>query len=75
MRTSKRRRNTHQRSAAQRRSEATIFLSVAAQALQAAGATSLRAIAAGLNEQGIPTAKGNGQWSAVQVARVLERVQ
>jgi DNA invertase Pin-like site-specific DNA recombinase len=43
-------------------------------ALQAAGATSLRAIAAGLNEQGIPTAKGNGQWSAVQVARVLERM-
>jgi DNA invertase Pin-like site-specific DNA recombinase len=43
-------------------------------ALQAAGATSLRAIAAGLNEQGIPTAKGNGQWSAVQVARVLERI-
>jgi DNA invertase Pin-like site-specific DNA recombinase len=43
-------------------------------ALQAAGATSLRAIAAGLNAQGIPTAKGNGPWSAVQVARVLERI-
>jgi DNA invertase Pin-like site-specific DNA recombinase len=43
-------------------------------ALQAAGATSLRAIAAGLNEQGIPTAKGNGQWSAVQVQRVLARI-
>jgi DNA invertase Pin-like site-specific DNA recombinase len=43
-------------------------------ALQAAGATSLRAIAAGLNAQGIPTAKGNGTWSAVQVARVLERM-
>jgi DNA invertase Pin-like site-specific DNA recombinase len=43
-------------------------------ALQAAGATSLRAIAAGLNAQGIPTAKGNGQWSAVQVQRVLERL-
>ncbi len=43
-------------------------------ALQAAGATSLRAIAAGLNAQGIPTAKGNGTWSAVQVARVLERI-
>ena len=42
--------------------------------LQAAGATSLRAIAAGLNAQGIPTARGGGQWSAVQVARVLERV-
>lgn len=43
-------------------------------ALQAAGATSLRAIAAGLNAQGIPTARGQGTWSAVQVARVLIRV-
>jgi DNA invertase Pin-like site-specific DNA recombinase len=42
-------------------------------ALQAAGATSLRSIAAGLNEQGIPTARG-GRWSAVQVQRVLERI-
>jgi Recombinase len=42
--------------------------------LQAAGATSLRAIAAGLNEQGIPTARGNGRWTATQVARVLERI-
>jgi DNA invertase Pin-like site-specific DNA recombinase len=43
-------------------------------ALQAAGATSLRAIATKLNEAGIPTARGQGTWSAVQVARVLERV-
>jgi DNA invertase Pin-like site-specific DNA recombinase len=42
--------------------------------LQAAGATSLRAIAAALNERGIPTARGNGAWSAVQVARVLDRL-
>jgi DNA invertase Pin-like site-specific DNA recombinase len=42
--------------------------------LQAAGATSLRAIAAGLNDRGIPTARGQGKWSAVQVARVLERL-
>jgi Recombinase len=41
--------------------------------LQAAGAESLRAIAAGLNARGIPTARGAGQWSAVQVARVIER--
>jgi hypothetical protein len=41
--------------------------------LQASGAESLRAIAAGLNARGIPTARGNGQWSAVQVARVIER--
>ena len=39
--------------------------------LQGAGATSLRAIAAGLNARGIPTARGIGTWSAVQVARVL----
>ena len=43
-------------------------------ALQAAGATSLRAIATGLNAQGIPTAKGNGEWTATQVMRVLERL-
>ena len=43
-------------------------------ALQAAGATSLRAIAAGLNQQGIPTSRGAGEWTAVQVARVLERI-
>lgn len=43
-------------------------------ALQEAGATSLRAIAAGLNTKGIPTARGAGQWSAVQVARILERI-
>ena len=40
--------------------------------LQAAGKTTLRAIAEGLNEQGIPTARG-GEWSSVQVMRMLER--
>ena len=39
--------------------------------LQAAGRQSLRAIAAGLEERGIPAARG-GKWSAVQVARLLE---
>jgi DNA invertase Pin-like site-specific DNA recombinase len=43
-------------------------------ALQAAGATSLRAIAAGLNERHIPTARGQGEWTATQVMRVLERI-
>jgi Recombinase len=42
---------------------------------QEAGKTSLRAIAAGLNDQGIPTARGSGQWTATQVARVLERIE
>ena len=41
--------------------------------LRAAGATSLRAIAAGLNERGIPTASGKANWSAMQVARVVAR--
>jgi DNA invertase Pin-like site-specific DNA recombinase len=36
------------------------------------GAMSLRAIAAGLNDAGIPTARG-GMWSAVQVSNVLKR--
>ena len=41
--------------------------------LQVAGFESLRAIAAGLEERGIPTARG-GKWSSVQVARLLEAV-
>ena len=41
------------------------------QELQAAGCESLRAIAASLEERGIPAARG-GKWSAVQVARLLE---
>ncbi|TXN25135.1 recombinase family protein [Methylobacterium sp. WL9] len=40
--------------------------------VQADGAVSLRQIAAGLNARGIPTARG-GQWSAVQVKRVMEQ--
>jgi len=43
--------------------------------LRAAGAASLRAIAAGLNEQGIPTARGGSAWTAIQVQRVLERLE
>jgi Recombinase len=38
----------------------------------AAGFESLRAIAAGLNERGIPAARG-GQWSVPQVMWLLER--
>jgi hypothetical protein len=41
------------------------------QELRAAGRESLRSIAAGLEERGIPAARG-GKWSAVQVARLLE---
>jgi DNA invertase Pin-like site-specific DNA recombinase len=40
-------------------------------AIKAEGAVSLREIAAGLNQRGIATARG-GEWSAVQVSRVVE---
>jgi DNA invertase Pin-like site-specific DNA recombinase len=42
--------------------------------LQAAGITSLTGIAAGLNERAIPTARGNGLWTATQVSRVIEKL-
>ena len=42
--------------------------------LQERGAKSLRAIADGLNKGGIPTARGNGKWTAVQVKRALDRI-
>jgi DNA invertase Pin-like site-specific DNA recombinase len=38
------------------------------------GATSLRAIADSLNDAGVPAARG-GAWSAVQVSRVLARLE
>ncbi|MET4273235.1 MULTISPECIES: recombinase family protein [unclassified Bradyrhizobium] len=41
--------------------------------LQEGGATSLRAIAAGLNGEGISTARG-GTWNAAQIARLLEQM-
>jgi DNA invertase Pin-like site-specific DNA recombinase len=41
--------------------------------VKAAGATSLREIAAALNSRGIPTARG-GTWSAVQVQRAVARL-
>jgi hypothetical protein len=37
-------------------------------------AATLRAIADGLNAKGIPTARGSGEWTATQVARLLERL-
>ena len=42
--------------------------------LQASGCESLRAIAEGLDARGIPAARG-GNWSAVQVSRLLERLE
>ncbi|MHC2021467.1 recombinase family protein [Methylobacterium sp. CM6247] len=40
--------------------------------MRAAGATSLRAVAAELNARRVETARG-GEWTAVQVDRILKR--
>jgi DNA invertase Pin-like site-specific DNA recombinase len=42
--------------------------------LRTAGATTLKAIADGLNARGIPTARGEGAWSPTQVMRVLGKL-
>jgi hypothetical protein len=41
--------------------------------IRAAGAATLRDIAAGLNQRGIPTARGTASWSRTQVNRVMSR--
>jgi hypothetical protein len=41
--------------------------------LQAAGVTSLNALAEALNAQGVPTPAGRGRWHPPQVARILRR--
>ena len=43
------------------------------QELRAAGIVTLQAIADGLNERGIPAARG-GQWGITQVVRLLETI-
>jgi hypothetical protein len=42
--------------------------------LKAAGITSLRGIAAALEERHVPTPGGSGHWRATQVRRVLARL-
>jgi hypothetical protein len=42
--------------------------------LQAAGVTSLRGIAAALNERGVPTVAESGRWYHAQVGRLLARL-
>jgi hypothetical protein len=42
--------------------------------LQEGGVTTLRAIAAALDERGIPTPRGQGLWHATQVRVVLARL-
>jgi hypothetical protein len=44
------------------------------EALQASGVTSLRGMAAALNEAGIPTPRGKRRWNPVQVQRLLARM-
>jgi hypothetical protein len=43
--------------------------------IRAGGAETLAAIAAGLNNAGIPTPRGQGKWSPAQVARTLEALK
>ena len=43
--------------------------------LRTEGAKSMRELARGLNGRRIPTASGRGEWTAVQVARVLARIE
>jgi hypothetical protein len=42
--------------------------------LQAVGVTSLKGIAAALDERGIPTPTGRGNWHPMQVSRLLKRL-
>jgi hypothetical protein len=43
--------------------------------LQESGVTTLRGIAAALNERGIPTSRGKGRWQASQVRRLMARLR
>ncbi|PSO29841.1 recombinase family protein [Bradyrhizobium sp. MOS002] len=57
-----------------RAAERAVDLAPTIKALQEGGAASLQALADGLNAASIPTARGQGQWSPVQVMRVLSRI-
>jgi len=57
-----------------RASERAADLAPIVKELQASGATSLRALAAALNERGISTPRGTGQWQANTVAQLLARM-
>jgi hypothetical protein len=50
-------------------------LSRAIKELKENGVTTLRGIAAALNERGVPTSRGKGQWQASQVKRVMARLK
>jgi hypothetical protein len=57
-----------------RADESAAKLAPLVKALQATGVTSLEGIAAALNERGVPTPRGRGQWYAMQVSRLLKRL-
>ena len=61
--------NAHRQSADNRAAD----ILPAIKELQECGCSSLHAIAAGLNEMGIPTARGKDNWRPAQVARILKR--
>ncbi|MGY3449780.1 recombinase family protein [Bradyrhizobium sp. USDA 4353] len=42
--------------------------------LQRAGTISLSGLARALNDRGVPTARGDGPWTATQVARIIGRL-
>lgn len=44
------------------------------EALRASGVTTLSGLAKALTKRGIPTARGGREWSAVQVSRVLQKL-
>jgi hypothetical protein len=61
---------TRQRRAAQHAADIAPFI----KSLRDAGATTLRAIADGLNAKGIETPRRHGEWTPTQVARIIERL-
>ena len=60
---------------ANRAAERASDLSPILRELRSAGVTSLSALAQVLTERRIPTARGKKEWTAVQVARVLARIE
>jgi hypothetical protein len=60
--------------AVQARADARADLAPIVAELQAAGATSRRAIAAGLNARGVRTPRKTGEWKAGTVAQLMGRL-
>jgi Recombinase len=71
--TQKARAAAHRQLSAQANGRAARLFPIVAE-LNAAGITSMRGIAAALDERGIPTARG-GPWSPAQVQRLMKRLR